>query len=196
MPIYRGKAARILVAFALTLTLASGAMAEIAATHIYHNHMPNFWPYYDVSQYDALPVATAIRYSYDGQVLNLKNNPPSNYRFYLPEGAPMPHDDLVAYYSHHAKTGAYLSWPMDTAKRNNRGFPQSQTHVTMSAAVVNNVQSFAELGNLTGYNLGWGNYWRDTVNNTKTAGGYNALDLIHFTGHHSMGPLVGNDYFL
>lgn len=22
------------------------------------------------------------------------------------------------------------------------------------------------------------------------------LDLIHFSGHHSMGPLVGNDYLL
>ena len=190
------RSARIMVVFALCLGLASSATAEIAATHVYHNHMPNFWPYYDVSQYDTLPVGSPIRYSYDGHVLNLKNNPPPNYTFFLPNGAPMPHDDLVAYYSHHAKNGAYLRWPMDTAKGNNHSYAQSQTHVTMSAAVINNVQSFAELGNLSGYNPGWGNYWRDTVNNTKTVSGHNALDLIHFTGHHSMGPLVGNDYFL
>ncbi|MCK5323290.1 MAG: hypothetical protein KAJ45_04050, partial [Desulfobulbaceae bacterium] len=190
------RSARIMVVFALCLGLASSATAEIAATHVYHNHMPNFWPYYDVSQYDTLPVGSPIRYSYDGHVLNLKNNPPPNYTFFLPNGAPMPHDDLVSYYSHHAKNGAYLRWPMDTAKGNNHSYAQSQTHVTMSAAVINNVQSFAELGNLSGYNPGWGNYWRDTVNNTKTVSGHNALDLIHFTGHHSMGPLVGNDYFL
>ncbi|MGL6314494.1 PKD domain-containing protein [Vibrio sp. WXL103] len=180
-----------------TMILASSAQAEIAATHIYHNHMPNFWPYYDVSEYDQLSVGSPIRYTYDGQVINLKNNPPPNYSFYIPgSGLPMPHDDLVAYYSHHAKRGAYLSWPMDTAKQNRGSHPLSQTHVTMSASVINNVQSFAELNNLDGYNLGWGNYWRETQDNTKTASGFNALDTIHFSGHHTMGPLVGNDYFL
>ncbi|WP_427976566.1 PKD domain-containing protein [Agarivorans sp.] len=184
--------------FAISMVAASiSAQAEIAATHIYHNHMPNFWPYYDVSEYDNLAVGEAIRYTYDGQVINLKNNPPANYTFFIPgSGAPMPHDDLVSYYQHHAKTGAYLSWPMDTALGNNGNHPQSQTHVTMSASVINNVQSFAELGNLSGYNLGWGDYWRNTQAATKTTNGYKALDTIHFSGHHSMGPLVGNDYFL
>ncbi|MEI8632617.1 hypothetical protein P4S72_12800 [Vibrio sp. PP-XX7] len=116
--------------------------------------MPNFWPYYDTTQYDSQPMGSAIRYTYDGQVVNLKNNPPANYHYYIPNTAqPMPHDDLVSYYSHHAKTGAYLSWPMDTAKGNYARYPQSQTHVTMSGAVINNVQSFAELNNLSGYNL-------------------------------------------
>ncbi|WDD97629.1 PKD domain-containing protein [Thalassomonas actiniarum] len=175
----------------------SPALAEISATHIYHNHMPNFWPYYDVSKYPGLAVGAPIRYTYDGQVINLKENPPANYSFFIPgSGAPMPHDDLVSYYSHHAKTGAYLSWPMDTANNNRQNHPLSQTHVTMSASVVNNVQSFAELGNLSGYNPGWGDYWRQTWENTLTANGHKALDTIHFTGHHSMGPLVGNDYFL
>jgi hypothetical protein len=173
------------------------AQAEIAATHIYHNHMPNFWPYYDVTQYDSLPVGAPIRYMYDGQVKQLKASPPPGYSFFIPgSGAPMPHDDLGAYYSHHAKKGAYLSWPMDTAKGNHDRYPLSQTHVTMSAAVINNVQSFAELGNQEGYNPGWGQYWRDTQGSVKTGNGFNALDTIHFSGHHSMGPLVGNDYLL
>ncbi|GAA5218286.1 carbohydrate binding domain-containing protein [Corallincola platygyrae] len=172
--------------------------AEIAATHIYHNHMPNFWPYYDVSKYEALPVGSPIRYTYDGQVINLKQNPPPNYTFFIPgSGAPMPHDDLVAYYSHHAKYGAYQSWPADTAKNNRNNHPLSQTHVTMSASVINNVQSFTELGLLgEHYYSGWGDYWRNTQQSTKTTNGFNSLDTIHFSGHHSMGPLVGNDYFL
>ena len=193
-PVRSRLAAGILLGLAVAMP---AAQANVAATHIYHNHMPNFWPYYDVSKYDALPVGAPVRYMYDGQVINLKNSPPANYTYYIPgSGAPMPHDDLVSYYSHHAKTGAYLSWPMDTAKNNRNNHPQSQTHVTMSASVVNNVQSFAELGNLSGYNLGWGNYWRDTWHNTTTQNGYKALDTIHFAGHHTMGPLVGNDYLL
>lgn len=66
----------------------------------------------------------------------------------------------------------------------------------MSAAVINNVQSFGELKNQAGYNLGWGDRWRSVYSAKKTSNGKKALDLIHFTGHHSMGPLVGNDYFL
>ncbi len=189
-------------AYAVALGLAIGvagapAHAQIAATHIYHNHMPNFWPYYDVSKYDALAVGAPVRYMYDGQVKQLKASPPAGYSFYIPNTTtPMPHDDLESYYAHHAKTGAYLSWPMETAASNSSSHPLSQTQVTMSAAVINNVQSFAELGNQDGYNLGWGDYWRSTQQALKTTNGFKALDTIHFTGHHSMGPLVGNDYFL
>lgn len=176
-------------------TCSMASQAEIAATHIWHNHMPNFWPYFNVSSYDALAVGAPIRYSYDGQVKNLKLNPPAGWPM-LPSGSPMPHDDLQSYYAHHAKTGAYLSWPMDTVESNLPRYPLSQAHVTMSAAVINNVQSFAELKNQDGYNLGWGDRWRSVYSAKKTTNGKKALDLIHFTGHHSMGPLVGNDYFL
>lgn len=189
-------------AAAVTLGLAIGFSpsplhAEIAATHIYHNHMPNFWPYFDTSSYDGIAVGAPVRYMYDGQVKNLKANPPANYTYYIPgTNNPMPHDDLESYYAHHAKRGAYLSWPMNTAISNSGSHPLSQTQVTMSAAVINNVQSFAELGNQEGYYSGWGDYWRNTQQGYKTSSNFKALDTIHFTGHHSMGPLVGNDYFL
>ena len=39
------------------------ARAQIAASHVYHNHMPNFWAYYDVSQYASTPVGAPIRYT-------------------------------------------------------------------------------------------------------------------------------------
>ena len=186
----------LLLGAALGATALS-AGAEIAATHIWHNHMPNFWPFYDVSKYDQTAVGAPIRYTYDGQVKELKKNPPPGYSFYIPgSGLPMPHDDLEAYYSHHAKKGAYLAWPMETVEQNNVAHPLSQAHVTMSASVINNVQSFAELGNQADYNLGWGNWWRSVFNGRKTTGGKRALDTIHFTGHHSMGPLVGDEYFL
>ena len=183
----------VLAVLAGTCSVAS--QAEIAATHVWHNHMPNFWPYFNVSSYDSLAVGAPIRYSYDGQVKNLKLNPPAGWPM-LPNGKPMPHDDLESYYAHHAKTGAYLSWPMDTVESNLPRYPLSQAHVTMSAAVINNVQSFGELNNQAGYNLGWGDRWRSVYSAKKTSNGKKALDLIHFTGHHSMGPLVGNDYFL
>ncbi len=185
--------------------IASFASAgPIPAAHVYHNHMPNFWPFYAVdvlARYNATANGAPIRYTYDGEVINLKNSPPAGYSYYLPAaqgGSIMPHDDLVSYYTPDAKTGAYQYWPMQVANElagwsGNLG----QVHVTMSGAVVNNVQSLATLQNVPGYsNPNWGADWSSTFNTLKTTNHYRALDTIHFTGHHSMGPLVGADYFL
>ncbi len=175
---------------------------QISSTHVYHNHMPNFWPWYDVSDYNDLPVGSPIRYTYDGQVIQIKQNSnlPSSWPR-LPNGQPMPHDPLASgggYYSHHAKYGAYQLWPWDQTNRHYQDFPLSQTHVTMSASVINNVHSLNTLPVIDQYynNPNWGGPWRDTWENLKTPQGYRTLDLIHFTGHHTMGPLVGNRYFL
>ena len=176
----------------------------IPAAHVYHNHMPNFWPFYavdPVAKYDATAVGAPVRYTADGEVINLKNSPPSGYRYYLPAalgGGIMPHDDLVSYYSPDAKTGAYQSWPMQVANEmQSWSGARGQVHVTMSGAVVNNVQSLETLQNVPGYsNPAWGQSWSNTVAALRTQNGFRTLDTIHFTGHHSMGPLVGADYFL
>jgi hypothetical protein len=74
---------------------------------------------------------------------------------------------------------------------------KGQVHVTMSGAVINNVQSLNQWQNVPGYsNPNWGQSWANTYNALRTVGNQRTLDTIHFTGHHSMGPLVGNDYFL
>ncbi|MFY0578031.1 hypothetical protein ACN28S_30235 [Cystobacter fuscus] len=57
------------------LLCATPASAQIAAAHVYHNHMPNFWAYYDLSQYASTPTGGPVRYMYDAQVINLKKNP-------------------------------------------------------------------------------------------------------------------------
>lgn len=151
---------------------ASGVSAEIAAAHVYHNHMPNFWAYYDVNQYGSTPVGSPIRYTYDGDVIDLKNNPPQGYPYYLPNGAIMPHDDLVSYYSHHAKKGAYLSWPWNVATDLRNNHSQAQMHVTMSGSVVNNVNSIIQRGNVSDYNNpNWGQPWRNAYNNLLTTNG-------------------------
>ncbi len=196
------------VAFAIGMFAAccavSDAPAAIPAAHVYHNHMPNFWPFYavDVGQaYNATATGAPIRYLYDGDVIALKNNPPPGYSYYLPTalgGTIMPHDDLVSYYSPDAKTGAYQWWPQQVANEvRNWSGANGQIHVTMSGAVVNNVDSLERLQNVPGYtNSNWGASWRTAYGGLPTTNGYRSLDLIHFTGHHSMGPLVGPDYFL
>lgn len=189
---------------AACIILPQSVLSAIPAAHVYHNHMPNFWPFYAVdlaAQYNATPLGGPIRYTYDGQVIELKKNPPAGYTYYLPSslgGGIMPHDDLVTYYSPDAKTGAYFWWPQQVAQElSDFSGKQGQVHVTMSGALVNNVQSLNMLQNVPGYNNpNWGQNWRDKYNSLLTRNSYKGLDLIHFTGHHSMGPLVGPDYFL
>jgi hypothetical protein len=164
--------------------------------------MPNFWPYFDLASYGRMPVGSPIRYTYDGQVIQIKKAPPANWPT-LPGGNPMPHDPLLeggGYYQHHAKWGAYQYWPWQVTNEFHDRFPVSQNHVTMSGAVINNVQSLNELkipefGDKYA-NADWAAPWRLSYDTKLTSSGYRALDLIHFTGHHSMGPLVGEDYFL
>ena len=186
------------IASTLGIVAAPQAQAVVAATHIYHNHMPNFWPYYNVDDYAKTKVGDPIRYTYDGQVIRIKENPPSSYTYFNPTtGKVMPHDDFQAYYQHHAKQGAYKSWPIETAQSNSGRYPLSATHVTMSGALINNLQSFADLNiEGMGYEQGWANGWKQVQPSLKTQNGFPALDAIHFTGHHSMGPLVGPKYFL
>lgn len=173
------------------------AAGTIAATHIYHNHMPNFWPYYNTADYEKAAVGDPIRYAYDGQVYRIKEKTPADYTYFLPKkGTPMPHDNLQQYYDRDAKRNAYTVWPAQTARANSGAHPLSQTQVTMSAAVINNVQSFAELNIFDFFREGWSSDWKSTVGSLKTTNGFNALEPIHFTGHHSMGPLVGPRYFL
>jgi PKD repeat protein len=198
---FKRSALNVAVGIALASTMGAVGIPEanavIAATHIYHNHMPNFWPYYDVSKYDSTPVGGPIRYTYDGGALEIKENPPAGYTFIFPSGIVMPHDNLEQYYMRDAKQNAYTVWPAQTANENHGDHPLSQTHVTMSAAVINNIQDFAERGSFNGfYRIGWSKDWKSTVGSLKTTNGFNALDPIHFTGHHSMGPLVGPKYFL
>lgn len=196
------------VAAALAAALAGPPATLQAATipsaHVYHNHMPNFWPFYGVdplATYNATAVGAPIRYTYDGQVIELKKAPPPGYSYFLPAsqgGGIMPHDDLVSYYSHHAKTGAYQWWPQQVAGEVKAWSGGSgQIHVTMSGAVVNNVDSLQNLRNVPGYSdPNWGASWTSAFNNLPTQNGHRSLDMIHFTAHHTMGPLVGPDYFL
>ena len=50
---------------------------------------------------------------------------------------------------------------------------------------------------MPGYtNTSWGTPGGTATPPCAPPAGNRTLDLIHFTGHHSMGPLVGPDYFL
>jgi chitodextrinase len=203
-PLKRSAISAAVLALCCCAAASNAAAAAIPAAHVYHNHMPDFWPFYGVdvgNTYNATAIGQPVRYLYDAQVIELKKSPPAGYSYFLPSalgGTIMPHDDLVSYFTPDAKTQAYQSWPMTTASAmKTQSGSNGQVHVTMSGAVINSVNSLVTLQNVPGYtNANWGQAWRDSYNGLPTTNGFRTLDVIHFTGHHSMGPLVGPDYFL
>ena len=76
----------------------------------------------------------------------LQSGSVAGYALALKNGKLMPHDNLNQYYDRDAKRNAYTNWPADTARLYNSQHPQSQVQVTMSAAVINDIQDFAERG--------------------------------------------------
>ncbi len=130
--------------------------------------MPNFWPYFDLSKYEGMKDGEEIKYFYAADVIKAKKSPAPNWPR-LPDSRPMPHDSLTqgGYFPHHAKWGAYQYWPSSSVEREAARFPFSQKHVTMSAAVINSVnslnQSYIPELNSKYSNPDWGSVWKNFV---------------------------------
>lgn len=68
------------------------------------------------------------------------------------------------------------------------GYPNAGAQVNYSGALMENVQSLAAAGQL-GYANGWSNSFR-TARSWTTSSGKPRLDLVNFTYHHAIAPLV------
>ncbi|BBM86944.1 hypothetical protein [Candidatus Uabimicrobium amorphum] len=158
---------------------------KVAATHLYHMHMPNFWPYFDVNSYDSIPNGERIQYKLDGDIILWKEAGKK-----LPF---TPHDDLRTYYAHDAKQNGYTNRPPNKIRENNSRWPMSGAQLTFSGSLMTNVENLAALN--IHFWPNWAGNFRDVYYNTKTQNGFRALDFVYFTYHHSMGPLIGPEYF-
>lgn len=167
------------------LLLSSGVCEKVAATHLYHMHMPNFWPYFDCNSYDSIPNGQRISYKLDGDIVVWQDQGKK-----LPY---TPHDDLRAYYAHDAKQQGYTHRPPNKIRDNNRNWRKSGAQLTFSGALMTNIQNLADRG--IHFWQGWAGNFKDVYYNTKTENGFRALDFVYFTYHHSMGPLIGPEYF-
>ncbi len=67
-------------------------------------------------------------------------------------------------------------------------YPNSGAQMSFSGALIENAQSLAAAGQL-GYGTGW-NQDNQTLRSWTTSGGHPRLDLVNFTYHHALAPLV------
>lgn len=158
---------------------------KVAATHLYHMHMPNFWPYFDVTSYENIPNGEFIQYKLDGDIVLWQDQGKV-----LPF---VPHDNLRNYYAHDAKQQGYTYRPPNKIRENNNNWNKSGAQLTFSGALMTNIDNLSALG--IHFWPDWAGNFRDVYYNTKTENNFRALDLVYFTYHHSMGPLIGPEYF-
>jgi hypothetical protein len=71
------------------------------------------------------------------------------------------------------------------------GYPNAGAQVSYSGALIENVQSLA-IANQLGYTSGWNNNFQ-TARGWTTSGGKPRLDLVNFTYHHALAPLLSDE---
>lgn len=169
-----------LAAWALaTFTLGAGLPADVRAngnvhvSRFWHNHQPTYWPEWN-SNGDQ---NSRVQYAWDSIVLK----PSQNYGGLSPNYHPQ--NNLTDIFGLDDRKNAYQFGP-----KNSLGtFSGGGFALSYSGSLIDNVR---QLGG--GGHLGYGGNWN--AGNTE-ARGWGRLDLVGFTYHHSLAPLLPKEVF-
>jgi hypothetical protein len=103
-------------------------------------------------------------------------------------GRPDPSPEVLsAIFGEADRVNAYQTSPYD-ALSSILSYPNSGAQMSFSGALIENVQSLAAAGQL-GYGTDW-NHDNQILRGWTTSGGHPRLDLVNFTCHHALAPLV------
>jgi len=106
-------------------------------------------------------------------------------------GRPHPSPEVLSQtFSVADRVAAYQSRPHD-ALNSILGYPDAGAQVNFSGALMENIQSLGQAGQL-GYAANWNSY-NQQARGWKTTGGQTRLDLVNFTYHHALGPLISDE---
>jgi hypothetical protein len=156
---------------AFTPPALPGANTSVHTTWLWHLHQPIYWP-------DRAPANhTFDHYQNAWDTIQLGNAHPTDTSLSTVFGA----GDRVA---------AYQAGPKNSLA-NILGYPNAGVQVNYSGALMENVQSLANVGTL-GYGNGWnGNF--STAHGWTTSAGKPRMDLMNFTYHHALAPLLSDE---
>ncbi len=160
-----------LLFFTLVPAAFSSTNTNVHTTWLWHLHQPIYWP-------DRAPANHAAdHYQNAWDSIQLGNAHPSDTSLTTVFGA----GDRVA---------AYQGGPSSTVN-GLRGYANAGVQVNYSGALMENVQSLAVAGQL-GYGNGWNN-GNATARTWTTSSGKPRMDLLNFTYHHALAPLVSDE---
>ena len=161
---------------ALFLAASSALLAAAESTNVHtswlwHLHQPIYWPdrrnwggdHYEAA-WDTIQQQNAGR----------------------PHPSPEVLSQIISVADHVA---AYQSRPHD-AISSVLSYPNAGAQVNYSGALMENVQSLAQ-ANQFGYGANW-NSFNPQAQAWTTSGGQTRLDLVNFTYHHALAPLISD----
>jgi hypothetical protein len=160
------------VALFLPAGVQADTNASVHTTWLWHLHQPIYWPdrrHYGADHYenawDTIQQQNAGRLHPAPEVLN-------------------------TIFGEADRVNAYQGEP-GTTINGLLGYPNAGAQLNYSGALMENVQSLAAAGQL-GYYNGWTNGNR-AARSWTTSGGKPRLDLVNFTYHHALAPLVSDE---
>ena len=164
----------------LTLCFASCCLVSLAGgqsvfvSRMWHNHQPTYWPEWNTNGSQG----NRVEYAWDSIVT--KPN-----RTYSGSPAQHPENNLNDIFGNDDRRSAYQPGPRNALANLNSsaGFCMSY-----SGSLIDGVRSLGGVNQL-GYGAGWYNGNRE-ARNWLTPSGSRRLDLVGFTYHHSLAPLL------
>ena len=141
----------------------------VHTTWLWHLHQPIYWP--DRRNYGV------DHYENAWDTIQQQN-----------AGRPHPTPEVLSTIFGEADRVNVYQGEIETTLSGLRGYPNAGAQVNYSGALMENVQSLAAAGQL-GYGSGWSNGFQ-TARSWTTSSGKPRLDLVNFTYHHAIAPLV------
>lgn len=165
-------------ALSIVIMLAINLFPQVHTTYLWHLQQPIYWP--ENSQWNV------PKYQYVWESHHLKTNGGNIY----PDGQAHPLNDLEEIFGKDDRKAVYQYRTKD-AVQTLLGFPEAGAQVNYSGVLIENVNSLASAGQW-GYSNGWQNNFV-TARNWQTSGGKPRMDIVGFTFHHVIAPLVSEN---
>ena len=176
---FRLEIPRLLAPCIVIFTVATSSAQTVFVSRMWHNHQPTYWPEWNTNGGQN----SRVEYAWDSIVLK-------SGRSYSGNSAQHPENNLTDIFGIDDRKNAYQSGPRNSLANLNQsaGFCMSY-----SGSLIDGVRSLAAANQL-GYGSGWAG-GNSEARNWLTPSGSRRLDLVGFTYHHSLGPLLPKAVF-
>ncbi len=160
------------------------ANGNVYVSRFWHNHQPTYWPEWNNNGSET----SRVQYAWDSIVL--KPNQNYGYLNLNPVTGQHPENNLTDIFGLDDRRNAYQSGPRNSlAGFDSRG----GFAISYSGSLIDNVRQLGAYGQL-GYGSGWNNGYKE-ARGWKTPSGSTRMDLVGFTYHHALAPLMPKSVF-
>ena len=148
---------------------------KVHVSRFWHNHQPTYWPEWNGNG----PQNQRVQFAWDSIVLK----PSQNYGGLSPRLHP--ENNLTEIFGIQDRVNSYQSGPRNSLAAL---APEAGFALSYSGSLMDGVRQLGSVYQL-GYSPGWWNGWRE-ARNWLTPSGSRRMDLVGFTSHHSLAPVV------